>query len=118
MIRSYKDLEVFNLTKEVDGEIYNASLSFPKIEQYSLGDQIRRSSHSILANIAEGYGRKIYIQEFKRFLVFAQASCDETKVHLETAFDRKYIDETKYKLLQMKLEHIGKMLFKLASNWK
>lgn len=115
MITSYKDLEVFKLAKGTDNEIFNISLTFPKIEQYSLGDQFRRSVHSITANIAEGYGRKVYPQEFKRFLVFAQASCDETRVHLETAKERGYINDETFTRLDDQLDHIGRMLYLLAS---
>lgn len=118
MIKSYKDLDVFQLAKKVDNEIFALSLTFPKIEQFSLGDQIRRSVHSILSNIAEGYGRRIYVQEFKRFLIFAQASCDETRVHLEASLDRRYINETVYKQLDENLDHIGRMISKLATNWQ
>lgn len=118
MIKSYRDLEVFKLAKQVDNEIFKLSLVFPKIEQFSLGDQIRRSAHSILANIAEGYGRKAYIQEFKRFLIFAQSSCDETRVHLEAAYERDYLDKDAFKAIDNKLDHIGRMLYKLALKWK
>lgn len=118
MIKSYRDLEVFRLAREVDDQIFELSKTFPKIEQFSLGDQIRRSIHSISSNIAEGYGRRIYVQEFKRFLVFAQASCDETRVHIEAAYRRKYISAELFEELDSKLDHIGRMLFKLSSNWR
>ncbi len=115
MINSYRDLEVFKLAKSVDNDIYKITIQFPQLEQYSLGDQIRRSAHSIPSNIAEGYGRKIYPLEFKRFLVFAQASCDESRVHLETAFERNYITKTEFHRLDDELDHIGRMLFKLSN---
>lgn len=118
MINSYRDLDVFKLAKELDLEIYRLSVKFPNYEQFGLADQLRRSTHSIVANIAEGYGRKTYIQEFKRFLAFAQASCDETRVHLEAAKERGYITAEVFGSLDEKLDHVGRMLFQLAKNWK
>ncbi len=55
----------------------------PRFELYEEGSQIRRSSKSVLANIVEGYGRRRYKAEYVRFLIFALASCDETREHLE-----------------------------------
>ncbi len=56
----------------------------PKFELYEEGSQIRRSSKSVVANIVEGYGRRRYKIDYIRFLIFALASCDETREHLET----------------------------------
>ena len=56
----------------------------PKFELYEEGSQIRRSSKSVVANIVEGYGRRQYKIDYIRFLIFALASCDETREHLET----------------------------------
>ncbi len=55
----------------------------PRFELYEEGSQIRRSSKSVVANIVEGYGRRRYKSEYIRFLIFALASCDETREHLE-----------------------------------
>lgn len=107
---SYKDLRVYELAKEVDGRIFELTLSFPRVELYSLTDQIRRSVHSIIANIAEGFGRRSYPQEYIRFLIFAQASCDESREHLQAAFKRQYCLLDEFKVLDDKLDHIGRML--------
>lgn len=61
---------------------HQESFKFPKYELYELGSQLRRSSHSIVANIVEGYGRSRYKQEYIRFLVFAHASNNETLCHI------------------------------------
>ena len=69
----------FELAVEVDG----MSKTLPKYELYEVGSQIRRAAKSIPANIAEGFGRRRYKQDYIRFLTYALASCDETRVHLD-----------------------------------
>jgi len=107
---SYRDLKVFAIAEEVDNEIFLLTKRFPKPEIYSLTDQIRRSTHSIVANIAEGYGRKFYPQEYARFLTFSQASSHESCEHLKAALRRSYCSKEEYIILDDKLDHIGKML--------
>ncbi len=79
----YKDLEIYVLAKKFALDIHHYSLKLPKHELYETGSQIRRSSKSVLFNIAEGYGRRRYINEYIRFLIFSQASCDEAATQLE-----------------------------------
>ena len=107
---SYRDLKVFLIAEELDNEIFLLTEKFPKIEIYSLTDQIRRSIHSIVANIAEGYGRRFYPQEYARFLTFSQASSHESREHLKAALKRNYCSNQEFSLLDDKLDHIGKML--------
>lgn len=106
----YRTLRVYQLAQEIDSIIFQLTRCFPKIEQYSLTDQILRSAHSIIANIAEGFGRRSYPQEYARFLIFAQASCDETREHLKAALQRKYCSQNDFDILDDKLDHLGKML--------
>lgn len=113
MAKNYQDLRVFQLAYKLGLEIHKVSLSFPKFELYELGSQIRRSSKSVPANIAEGYGRSKYGAEFVRFLVVALASSDETIVSLRYTYDLKYIDEEKYKYFVDGYNQVGKMLYKL-----
>ncbi|MFH0871626.1 MAG: four helix bundle protein [bacterium] len=58
MLRGYKDLKVYQSAYQLAMEIFDESKTFPKEERYSLTDQIRRSSRSVAANIAEGYRRR------------------------------------------------------------
>lgn len=118
VIKSYKDLEVYQIAKSLDHQVYKISLTFPKFELYELGRQARESAHSAVSNIVEGYGRKIYETEFKRFLIFALASVDETKEHLEAAFERGYIKEATLKKLVGKYEELGRKINRLIANWK
>jgi four helix bundle protein len=79
----YKELEIYNDAFKLALEVHVASLKLPKFELYEQGSQVRRASKSIKDQIAEGYGRKKYKADFIKFLIYAQASCDETKSQLE-----------------------------------
>jgi hypothetical protein len=73
----YKDLEIYQIAFELAQKIHEASLKLPKHELFEQGSQIRRSTKSVKDNIAEGYGRRKYKAEFIKYLIYAQASCDE-----------------------------------------
>ena len=76
-----EDLEVFRRAYRLSLEVHRASLEFPRIEQFTLADQIRRASKSICANLAEGFGRQQQSKlEFRRFLMMALGSADEMQV--------------------------------------
>jgi four helix bundle protein len=85
--QSYKDLEVYRLSFDLAKEIHKMTLNLPKYEMYEEGSQIRRSAKAIPANLAEGFGRRKYKNDYLRFLIYAHASCDETKVHLDMLYE-------------------------------
>ena len=108
---SYKKLRVYCLSLEVVLEIHQISLSLPQFEMYETGSQIRRSSKSTKSNIVEGYGRKRYINEYIRFLIYAQASNDETLDHLETLFlTGSFDNKEKYTDIRGKILLLGKSI--------
>ena len=108
---SYKNLEIWQLAREISIQIHQMTLSLPKFEQFEEASQIRRSSKSVRSNIVEGYGRRIYKNEFIRFLTYSLASNDETKDHLEILFETQSLkDENLYKELIEKIELLGKKL--------
>jgi four helix bundle protein len=77
-VRSFEDLAVFKRASRVSLEVHRKSLVFPTIEQRALGDQVRRASKSVCANIAEGFGKQRQsAAEFKRYLMVAMGSADE-----------------------------------------
>ena len=91
-VLSAQDLDVHKIAYFLSLEIHKATLEMPKIEQYALADQLRRSTKSICANIGEGYGRQRQSSaEFKRFFVIAIGSCSESLVWLDYARDLGYI---------------------------
>ena len=117
MIRSYEDLEVYQMSYRYSLEIHRLSLTFPKFEQFELGSQLRRATKSIPLNIAEGYGKKASAAEFKRFLTMALGSSDEVRVQLRYCKDLGYISDEQYSECDGRYSEIGKMLMKLLNNW-
>ena len=108
---NYKDLEIWQLSREVVIEIHKMSLELPKFEMYEEGSQIRRSSKSVKSNIVEGYGRRNYKNEYIRFITFALASNDETLDHLETLFETGSLtDKVFYDNVHNKIELLGKKI--------
>jgi len=108
---SYKNLEIWNLSRTLVIDIHLMALALPRFEQFEEAQQIIRSMKSVKSNIVEGYGRRIYKQEFIRFLVFAIASRDETIDHLETLYETKSLsNEILYTDLHERLDVLGKKL--------
>ena len=112
---SFEDLEVFRRAYRISLEVHRKSLEMPKIEQQALGDQVRRASKSICANIAEGFGRQNRSKaEFKRFLQLAIGSSDEMRVWVRYALDLGYIDEAVWRRWRDEYQTISRMLQSLA----
>tara|TARA_B100001989_G_scaffold248984_1_gene223458 strand:- start:1626 stop:2021 length:396 start_codon:yes stop_codon:yes gene_type:complete len=112
--QSHYDLKVYQRAYAISLEVYKVSQNFPKEERYAITDQIRRSSSSICANIAEGYGRQITSNaDFKRFLVMAKGSCHEAGVWIDYCLDLDFIDDKCHYEWQNEYLEISKMLFGL-----
>ncbi len=108
---SYKKLQIWELSSQCVHDIHKMSLELPAFEKYETGSQIRRSSKSIKSNIVEGYGRRKYIKEYIRFLIYAQASNDETIDHLETLYlCGSFSDERKYNAIRKTLNILGRKI--------
>ena len=86
-MKSYRDLEIYVESKRLAIEVHRMSLKLPAHEMYEEGQQVRKSSKSVTAMIVEGYGRRRYKADFIKYLIYAQAECDETIVHLEFLMD-------------------------------
>lgn len=106
MIKTLFDLDVFKLAR-----------NFPKEERYSLTDQLIRSSRSVSANIAEGWGKRVYENEFNRHLVYGMGSLEETKVWLYFSRDCSYISNEQFINLEKSLDEAGAKMYKLYENW-
>ena len=118
-IESFEDLEVFQKAYRISLDIHRVSLTFPKVEQYALGDQRRRASKSIPANIAEGFGKQSKsAAEFKRFLTMAIGSADEMRVWIRYAHDLGYIDRATWEGWRDEYQEIAKMLQGLHKSWQ
>ncbi|MEQ8364040.1 MAG: four helix bundle protein [Cyclobacteriaceae bacterium] len=91
-------------------EIFRETKTFPKEEMYSLTDQVRRSSRSIGAQIAEAWAKRRYEKHFLSKLTDADGEQQETQHWLETALDCDYITKEKAGELLLQYASIGKML--------
>ncbi len=106
----YHRLEVYQKAYGLAIEVHKASLAFPKIEQYGLAQQLRGSSKSIAANIAEGMGKQESPADVQRFIRMAIGSCDETRVWLEFARDLGYLGAALQHQLEARYQEVGRML--------
>ena len=117
-VEAFEDLEVFQRAYRLSLEVHRASLRFPPIEQYALGDQVRRASKSICANLAEGFAKQgRSAAEFKRFLLMAIGSSDEMRVWARYCLDLGYIDEATWQSWRDEYQEISKMLQGLSGKW-
>jgi four helix bundle protein len=108
---SYRKLEIWKLSREVVIDIHKMSLQLPKFELFEEGQKIRRSAKSVKSTIVEGYGRRMYKNDFIKFLIYAHASNDETIDHLETLFETGSLtDQQTFNSLLEKLNKLGRML--------
>ncbi len=106
----FEDLKVYQLAYQSAMIIFQLTKRFPKEETYSLTDQIRRSSRSVCANIAEAYKKKIYPKHFISKLTDSDGEAAETIVHLNFAKDCGYITEEEKMNLLDNYNQVGKML--------
>ncbi len=106
----YKDLKVFQTAYKLSLEIFELTKNFPKEEKYSLVDQIRRSSRSICANIAEAWSKRKYPKLFISKLIDSAGETGETEVWIDFSFDHRYISEEQKNKLVSNCNEVGKML--------
>jgi four helix bundle protein len=114
-LKGYRDLKVYQLAYKLAMEIFNESKSFPKEEKYSLTDQIRRSSRSVAANIAEGFRKRQYPKMFLSKLADADGEATETQIWLDFARDCEYLSPEQHAELLKGYEEVGKMLGAMMS---
>ena len=88
---NYRELIVYKKAESLAENIYKESRSFPKEEVYSLTNQIRKSSRSVGAQIAEAWGKRMYLKHFVSKLTDAEAELNETEHWIETACKCDYL---------------------------
>ena len=106
-MKSYKELEVWQISRQFVADVYLLLKKFPDTERYALCDQLRRAVISIPSNIAEGFGRDTH-KDFSHFLVQARGSLCEVETQLILASDLGYITESE--IPTATIASIGKML--------
>ena len=109
----YRKLHVYNEGYKLALDIHRLTMTFPRYELYEIGSQLRRAAISIPLNIAEGYGRRNYKPDYKRFLINALGSNNEVIVLIEMIKDLGYISDENYRLLTQSYIQLGKQLNRL-----
>ena len=110
-IRSHEELQVFQLAFQASMKIFELSKNFPKEEKYSLTDQIRRSSRSVCANLAEAFRKRKYPKYFVSKLMDCEGEAAETQVWLLYALKCGYIEANVKEELNDKYNQIlGKLV--------
>ena len=115
-IENYKDLIVYTKAYDLAMEIFFVSMGFPKEEKYSLTDQIRRSSRSVTANLAEAWAKRRYEKVFVNKLTDCLGEANETIVWLNYSKDCNYLLEEMFVKLRDECEEVCKMLISMINN--
>jgi four helix bundle protein len=109
-IQKHTDLDVYKKAFDVAMQIFGSTKLFPKEETYSLTDQVRRSSRSVCANLAEAWRKRPYEAAFISKLSDSESEAAETQVWLEFAVNRDYLERKQAMLLYRKYDEILRML--------
>lgn len=110
-IKNHWDLDVYKIAVDASMEIFELTKNFPKEERYALTDQIRRSSRSVSANIAEAWRKRRYLGSFVCKLNDSEAEAAETQVWIEYAVKCDYISKEQAKELHTQYDNIiGKLV--------
>jgi four helix bundle protein len=110
-IRVHRELEVYQMAFDAAMEVFEVTKVFPGEETYSLTDQIRRSSRSVCANIAEAWRKRRYQAAFISKLSDAEAEAAETQTWLEFSVRCDYLDAERGRELYQTYDHIlGKLV--------
>jgi four helix bundle protein len=108
-VKDFRDLQVWDKAHQLTLAVYRLTVSFPRDELYGLTTQLRRSSSSIAANLAEGCGRR-GDAELARYCSIAMGSASELEYHLLLARDLKLIDASDYAALERHTTEVKRML--------
>ena len=108
--KSFRELVVYQKARQMQREIFQISKTFPRDEMFSLTDQIRRSSRSVGANIAEAWAKRRYDKHFLSKLTDADGEQFETQHWIGTALECEYIEQSQAKVLVDMCAEVGRLL--------
>jgi four helix bundle protein len=114
-IKSFRELKVYQGAMEAAMTVFDVTKQFPASEKYSLVDQVRRSSRSVCANIAEAWRKRRYEAHFVSKLSDAEAEAEETRVWLEFAWRCKYFSAEQFRGLDERYDAILGQLVSMLS---
>jgi four helix bundle protein len=109
--RGYRDLKVYQLSYQLALEIHDLTKQSPKEEKYALTDQIRKSSRSVPANLAEAWKKRRYEKAFISKLTDCAGEAAETEVWLDFSNDFGYINREKHNDLLARYDEVNRMLY-------
>src|SRR2546423_12716458 len=115
-IRHFRDLEVYQNARLMGLKVFELTKRFPVEERYALTDQIRRSSRSVCANIAEAWRKRRYHAAFIAKLSDAEGEAAETQVHLEFAFRHRYVSRDEFLSVDDAYEKICAQLVRMIDD--
>ncbi|MBI2327462.1 four helix bundle protein [Candidatus Curtissbacteria bacterium] len=118
MIKSFRDLEVYQEAYQLMLIVHKAVEKFPVYERNDLASQMRRASKSCPSNIAEGWAKRRFEKEFKKHLDSLLGSANEMEVHIDTARDLNYWEKDFCEALLKRYQMLGGKLTNLRRNWK
>ena len=114
--KNFKETKLYKLAFEQAMEIFRVTKTFPKEEQFSLTDQIRRSSRSVCANLAEAYRKKRYPAHFVSKTTDSDAENSETNIWLDFSLACTYISKQKHEEMMARNDEIGRLLNHMINN--
>ncbi|MFQ5641286.1 MAG: four helix bundle protein [bacterium] len=116
-VKDFTELDSYQIAFAAAMRIFEITKSFPKEERYSLTDQIRRSSRSVCANIAESWRKRRYQAAFVSKLNDAETEAAETQVWLDFSYQCQYMNADDYKNLRSEYDRVlGKLTNMIANS--
>jgi four helix bundle protein len=116
LVQSHSELESYRKAFEAAMQLFEQSRRFPKEETYSLTDQVRRSSRSVCANLAEAWRRRRYRAAFINKLNECEGEVAETQTWIEFAVRCAYLDRESGRLLYQEYEEVLRLLVAMIRN--
>lgn len=116
MVGSFRDLDVYRDAFLAARRLYDLSKEWPKVERYALTDQIRRSSRSVSANIAEAWRKRRYPKHFVSKLTDADSEAAETHAWLDFALDHEYLERDTYEHLDDRYDKVQGSLIRMIND--
>lgn len=111
--KRFEDILAWQRAREINKLIYQITGENPFVKDFGLRDQVRRASVSVMANIAEGFGRRSD-KEFANFLNFAHGSAAECQSHLYVALDIEYLSKAAFDSLYQQFDECSRMIIGLS----
>lgn len=113
----YEDLDVYKRARKLAIELHKLSLEWPKIEQFGgIADQLRRSSKSVNANVAEGLSKNTSVADKCKFLQIALGSAEECRVWLDFSVELGYLDLAQAEVFRKTYQEVAAQLYRLQQS--